>query len=197
MDLALQPTADNEWSRVAPSVLTDCRRRLTENPMAYLFKTTSVSWMSKALGKPNDIGLNVLAIDGITFRCQDSPENAETFGFISKKYKPYPKLRLVSLMSVETRLMLGAAFDACDVGETTLAKRLIADVPDNSLTLFDRCYFSADLLTQWQCREQQRHWLMPIKNNMRYEVIERYADNDLLIDMLVSPSSKKTKPQFT
>jgi len=29
--------------------------------------------MSKALGKPSNIGLNVLAIDGSTFRCQDSP----------------------------------------------------------------------------------------------------------------------------
>ncbi len=65
-------------------------------------------------------------------------------GLISKTHKPYPQLRLVSLISTETRMVLGAAFDGCHVGESTLAQRLVQDIPDHSLTLFDRCYFSAD-----------------------------------------------------
>ena len=62
--------------------------------------------------------------------------------FISQKYKPYPQLRLVGLMATETRMMMGAAFDACSVGEATLARRLLGDVPANSLTLFlgNCCY---------------------------------------------------------
>ncbi len=44
MDIALQPSVSNEWSRVAPSVLTDCRRRLSDSPMSYLFKTTLEAW---------------------------------------------------------------------------------------------------------------------------------------------------------
>jgi len=47
-------------------------------------------------------------------------------------------------------MVLGAAFDGCHAGEVTLAQRLVQDVPDNSLTLFDRCYFSADLLLNWE-----------------------------------------------
>lgn len=196
MDLALQTSKNNEWSRVAPSVITDCRRCLSDSPMNYLFKMTVSRWMSKALGKHSDIGLHVLAVDGTTFRCQDSQENAEEFGFISNIHKPYPQLRLVSLMSVETRLMLGAAFDACEVGEISLARRLNEEVPDNSLTLFDRCYFSADLFQQWYQSGEQRHWLTPIKNTMRYKVIEEYADNDLLIDMPVSPQARKQNPEL-
>ena len=164
MDIALQPSVSNEWSRVAPSVLTDCRRRLSDSPMSYLFKTTLEAWKDKALGAQSDIGLHILAVDGTTFRCQDSQENAEEFGFISNTHKPYPQLRLVGLMSVETRLMLSAAFDACKVGEISLARQLLVDTPDNSLTLFDRCYFSADLFTQWQSAGKERHWLTPIKN---------------------------------
>ncbi len=196
MDIALQPDTKNEWSRVAPSVLTDCRRRLSDSPMSYLFKTTLESWKTKALGAQSDIGLHVLAVDGTTFRCQDSQENAEEFGFISKTHKPYPQLRLVGLMSVETRLMLGAAFDACNVGEITLARRLFGDTPDNSLTLFDRCYFSADLFTQWQNAGSERHWLTPIKNKMRYEVVKEYAPNDLLIEMPISPQARKQNPNL-
>lgn len=36
MDLALQTSKNNEWSRVAPSVITDCRRRLSDSPMNFL-----------------------------------------------------------------------------------------------------------------------------------------------------------------
>ncbi|TFH88796.1 transposase domain-containing protein, partial [Vibrio ouci] len=34
LDLALQPKPQDAWSRVAPSVLTDSRRRLDEAPLA-------------------------------------------------------------------------------------------------------------------------------------------------------------------
>ena len=196
MDLALQPNESSEWSRVAPSVITDCRKRLSDSPMHYLFKTAISSWLPQALGQPNDMGLHVLAVDGTTFRCQDSVENADKFGFISKTHRPYPQLRLVSLMAVETRMILSAAFDACHVGEVSLARQLQKDVPDNSLTLFDRCYFSADLFTQWQQSGQCRHWLTPIKNKMRYDVVEEYAENDFLIDMPVSPQARKKKPSL-
>lgn len=195
MDIALQ-SGDSTWSRVAPSVLTDCRRRLGEAPMSYLFKSTISAWLEQALGDKNTLGLTTLAVDGTVFRCQDSEENANEFGFISKTHKPYPQLRLVSLISTETRMVLSAAFDGCHVGEITLAQHLVQDTPDNSLTLFDRCYFSADLLVNWQSSGVLRHWLTPVKSKMRYEVVEEFANNDLLIDMPVSPQARKKNPEL-
>ena len=195
MDIALQ-SGDDIWSRVAPSVLTDCRRRLGEAPMSYLFKSTVSAWLEQALGEHNDLGLTTLAVDGTVFRCQDSEENANEFGFISKTHKPYPQLRLVSLISTETRMVLGAAFDGCHVGEVTLAQRLVPDAFDDSLTLFDRCYFSADLLLNWEGSGRQRHWLTPVKSKMRYEIVEEFANNDLLIDMPVSPQARKKNPEL-
>ena len=88
--------------------------------------------------------MHLLAVDGKTFRAQDTPENRAEFGFLTKSHPAYPQLRMVSLHSTQTRMLLGAAFDSCDIGEITLAKRLLTDIPENSLTLFDRCYFSAD-----------------------------------------------------
>ncbi len=98
---------------------------------------------------------------------------------------------MVSLNSTHTRMLLGAAFDSCSIGEITLAKRLLTDIPNNSLTLFDRCYFSADLLLNWQQFGVSSHWLTPVKKSMRYEIIERDADNDLLIAMSASPQARK------
>lgn len=81
MGIALQP-GDNAWSRVAPSVLKDCRRRLVEVPMSYLFKSTVSAWLEQALGESNDLGLTTLAVDGTVFRCQDSEENAQDTSLI-------------------------------------------------------------------------------------------------------------------
>ena len=60
-----------------------------------------------------------LAVDGTTFRAQYSPNNKAEFGFISKTLLVYPQLRIVSLHSTQTRMLLGAAVDGCNVGETT------------------------------------------------------------------------------
>ena len=87
LDLALQPEPQNKWSRVAPSVLTDSRRRLDEAPLAALFKTSVAAWESDALVKDKVLGLSIMAVDGTTFRCQDSEDNAQAFGFISQKHK--------------------------------------------------------------------------------------------------------------
>ena len=196
LDLALQPEPQNTWSRVAPSVLTDSRRRLDEAPLAALFKTSVAAWESDALVKDKMLGLSIMAVDGTTFRCQDSEDNAQAFGFISQKHKPYPQLRLVGLIATETRFMVGAAFDACQVGEATLARRLLADVPANSLTLFDRCYFSADLLISWNAAASNSHWLTPVKRKLRYEVVEHFAENDMLISMPISPQAQRNNPNL-
>lgn len=194
LDIALQTNPDEMYSHVAPSVLTDCRKRLGESPMSYLFSTTCAAWHKSITPKAHAIGLHLLAVDGTTFRVQDTSENREEFGFISKSHQVYPQLRMVSLNSTHTRMLLGAAFDSCSIGEITLAKRLLTDIPNDSLTLFDRCYFSADLLLNWQQFGVNSHWLTPVKKSMRYEIIERYADNDLLIEMPVSPQARKKNP---
>lgn len=194
LDIALQTNPEEMYSHVAPSVLTDCRKRLGESPMSYLFSTTCAAWHNSILPNKHSLGLHLLAVDGTTFRAQDTPENREEFGFISKSHPVYPQLRMVSLHSTQTRMLLGAAFDGCDVGEITLAKRLLTDIPENSLTLFDRCYFSADLMLNWRQFGLNAHWLTPVKKSMRYEVIDRFADNDLLIEMPVSPQAIKKNP---
>ena len=79
LDLALQPQPENRWSRVAPSVLTDSRRRLEEAPLAALFKTAVSAWEDDALQLNSVLNLNVLAVDGTTFRCPDSKENLITY----------------------------------------------------------------------------------------------------------------------
>jgi hypothetical protein len=87
-------------------------------------------------------------------------------------------------------------FGPCSNGEITYAKQLIDSVPRNSLTIFDSCYFSAELMTAWHKQTTNQHWLTPLKSNTRYKIIEQYSDNDFLIEMPISPQARKKNPDL-
>ena len=79
-----------------------------------------------------------------------------------------------------------------DRGELTLAADLQGQ--DHSITLFDRAYFSAAFLLQWQEQGVSRHWLMRAKDKLRYESVMQLAAGDTLIRMPVSPQARKQHP---
>jgi hypothetical protein len=57
--------------------------------------------------------------------------------------------------------------------------------------LFDRCYLSAELLINWQRRQKGAHWLVPLKGNTKYRVVETFGEGDQLVEMQVSPQARK------
>ena len=67
-------------------------------------------------------GLNLLAVDGVSFRTQDNEENPVEFGCDSNQFGEvnYPQVRMCSLMEVSSHLLLDSSFDARYVGEITL-----------------------------------------------------------------------------
>jgi len=50
------------------------------------------------------------------------------------------------------------------------------------------------IMLNWQQFGIKSHWLTPVKKNLRYEGIDRYADNDLLIEMTISPQARAKNP---
>ncbi|HAK8090425.1 TPA: hypothetical protein H2V91_000262 [Salmonella enterica] len=49
-------------------------------------------------------------------------------------------------MATHSHMLPDAAFGGVAEGELTLAHRLVSSAPAHTLTLFDRCYFSASFL---------------------------------------------------
>ncbi len=194
LDIVLQP--DEGYQSLAPSVLTAARQRLGEAPLRYLFHACNEGWLSAILGTDTFHGLHVLSVDGTLFRTPDSPDNAAAFGFIDPVHGTFPQVRMVGLMATHSHMLLDAAFGGVAEGELTLAHRLVSSAPDHSLTLFDRCYFSASFLLEWQQAGAETHWLTPVKSKLRYRVIERYSDYDMLIEMPVSPQTRKAAPHL-
>ncbi|MDN3653981.1 IS4 family transposase, partial [Thalassotalea ponticola] len=93
-------------------------------------------------------------------------------------------------------LITGSAFDDYTVNEMVLAEKLIESTPDNSLTLFDRGFYSLGLLHKWQSTGNERHWLIPLKKNLQYDVIRSLGRNDKLARLTSNPRARKLWPEL-
>lgn len=189
LDLTL---STQEGDTLAASSIAQARQRLTDAPLSELFHLTAHHWTQKEDADDLWYGLRLFAVDGTLFRTPDTPESADHFEYI--KHRPdrhteYPMVRLCALMSLRSRLIHDVTFGPANTGEVTYAKQLKA-VPQ-SLTLFDRCYLSAELLINWQQKQDDAHWLVPIKGNTKYRILETFSAGDHRVEMQVSAHARK------
>lgn len=196
LDLVL---ADKFGESVAPSAIPQARQRLSAEPLKALFNITASHWCQREDSTDLWNDLQLFSIDGTTMRCAFNDATEEHFGFISNQHQAksaYPIARLCALMSLRSRMIRDVKFGPCSNGEITYAKELAHSAPDSSLTIFDSCYLSAELLVNWQNDKENKHWLTPVKSNTSYEVIEQYSDNDFLVEMQVSGHARKSDPSL-
>lgn len=57
-------------------------------------------------------------------------------------------------------------------------KQLIDGIPNDSLTVFDRRFLSAEILCALTRGGSERHFIIPTKSNTRWEVIEGDENGD-------------------
>ena len=195
LDLADGPTP----SVPVPSAAVAGRERLGEAPMAWLFECLASCWCGGAI--PEDglfHGLRTFAVDGVVWSLPDTPANEEKFerGSNANGKGAWPQLRAVCLMDTYTHLIRAAEFGDYATGELSFAKPLMHKVPDDSLTIFDRAYFSATFLLDWQNAGQQRHWLMRARKGLRYEVTCQFTPDDCLVKLPISPQARKQHPDL-
>lgn len=194
LDLKLSNTLGET---IAPSAIPQARQRLTEEPLSELFHLTAKHWCESEDGDDLWNGLRLFAVDGTIFQCPDTPELNEHFTAIKHRKDrtmEYPAARLCALTSLRSRLIYDVAFGPSNIGENNYAKRLVHSVPNESLTIFDRCYLSAELLVNWQRAHQASHWMVPIKCNTQYEIIQTLGNDDFIVEMKVSPQARKLDP---
>lgn len=185
------PDAKGDLPPLATSSIIKGKEKLGAAPMKYLFKHTASQW-EQSQSFDEVCGLKLLSVDGTQFKTQDTVDN-QHFGYAQKSAN-FPSVLAVTLMSTRNHLISDAAFGPVTSSEIHYAQQLVGSAPDNSLTLFDRGFFSAELYTSWQGASANCHWLTPIKNKMRYEIVESYSEYDHLIDLPVSPQAKKQAP---
>lgn len=179
-------------SFTAPSSVIAHRKTLGEDAIRELFNLTQQHW-HKEVRHPLWHGLTLNAVDGVVWRKPDTPENAAAFAKAENQHgeKGFPQVRMVCLMELSSHLLRASVMGRYDVNEMRLAAGLTEQVPDNSVTLFDRGFWSAGLLDNWHRAGENRHWLLPLKKGTQYEVVRRLAKQDALITLKTSPQARK------
>ncbi|MFP3507582.1 transposase, partial [Burkholderia sp. SIMBA_062] len=143
-------------------------------------------------------GLSLWAMDGTTLRTADSPANREHFGaqrYASGKVASYPQVRAVTLTAIPTHLVADINFGAYGTNEMVYAQDLLPQIPDNSLTVFDKGFLAARILCGLTMNGHNRHFLIPAKSHTRWDVIDGTPD-DATVRMRVSPQARKQSPEL-
>ncbi len=177
---------------VAPSAVVQARQRLGADAVKQVF--LAMAEQSYTSNKFESwCGLNLLAVDGVVWRTTDTPENHETFKAQSNRHGEniFPKIRMVCHMEVTSHQLINSAFSDYRTNEMMLAEQLIEKTPDNSLTIFDKGYYSLGLLNRWHKTGVQRHWMIPARKDLKYDIIQRIGPNDLRVRLTTTAHARK------
>lgn len=193
LDIALPDMADR---CVSDSAVTQARQRLGEEPLEHLFNMTAQRWQSEPAKDSHFHDLALFAMDGTSLRLADSPSNRAHFGsssFPHQSIGSHPLVRIVTLNTLSTQTVVSARFGPYEISEITHAKAMISDIPDHSLTIFDRGFLAGELLHTLGQTGEARHFLVPVKANTKWTVIEG-TDADAIVELKISPLARKNNP---
>jgi hypothetical protein len=182
---------------LARSGVTEARKRLGADPVEWLFRKTGTQWGAERYADDAWHDLQVFAVDGALLRTPDTPELRNHFGSgntPSDRQTPFPMLRLVALMNVRSHVILDAQLSPYRRSEMRLADEFLQQIPDHSVTLFDKGFWGAELLSSLSSAGINRHWLIPAKKGLVCEEVVRYSQHDRLVRMKVSPQARKRNP---
>ena len=182
---------------VVPSAFIQARQKLSDKAVESVFCHTANFWHQQSQ-HPTWAGLQLLAVDGVMWRTPDTAENTAAFAKpkTATGEQSYPQVRMLCQMELTSHLLTQSVMDSCEVNEMVLAEQLIENTSENSLTLFDKGFYSLGLLHAWQTGKQARHWLIPLKKGTQYEVIRKLGRQDALVRLTTSPQARKKWPEL-
>ncbi len=194
LDLAMPGASPS----VAPGAVAEARTRLRAEPMEWLFSISADRWAHDSARRHAFGGLALYGADGTTLRVPDSAANAQHFGYSHsvRGDSAYPLVRAVGLMALRSHLLASVAFGPYETSEMAYAATLWPAVPNDSLTIVDRLFFSAGILIPLARDGQNRHWLIRAKKNLRWRVLRRLGPRDALVEMTVSKEARKKDPSL-
>ena len=183
---------------IAASSLAEARARLGASPLEWLFITCSEQWATRSARSCAWRGRSVYGVDGTTLRVADSTENRAHFGGTSneRRVSGYPLLRCVALMVLRSHVIAAASFGPYARGEHDYAQQLWCKVPDDSLVIVDKGFFSASVLMPLARDGTNRHWLIRAKKALKHRVVAKLGPKDLIVELDVSRAARKQDPSL-
>ena len=182
LELALP---DRKKTLIAKSAISQARQRLSDDPLAYLFAVSASTWSERSAESHRWRGLALYGMDGTTMRVADSPENRAEFGGQNagggRGESGYPLVRVVAMMALRSHVLSAFRFAEYATGETTLARGIWNEVPENSLVIVDRNFLVKKDLIHLET-SGNRHWLSRTKVNTKWAISEKLGKDDYLVE---------------
>ena len=191
----LQLMLPGKQELVAPSAVVQARQRLGAQAVKQVFEQSQQRWNADA-GHSRWQGLTLLGVDDVVWRTPDTADIQSAFSSTKNQFghTPFPQVRMVCQMELTSHLLTGSVFEGIASNEMQLATGLIPTTPDFSLTLFNRGFYSLGLLYDRQQADQQRHWLLVARKDLRFEMLESFSKNDCLIKLTTTAPARKQRP---
>jgi hypothetical protein len=104
-------------------------------------------------------------------------------------------MRLVVLMALRGRVLAAASFGPY-ASELRYAADLWPSVPNDSLTVVDRGFWSANILMPLEAGGSNRHWLTRAKSSSSWRVVQQFSPGDALVEFTVSHQARKENPDL-
>jgi hypothetical protein len=166
----------------SPSVaaLSQARRRLSAQPLRWLFDLLRGAAAVGATAGVRWDGLLVCAIDGTTMSVPDTPANLARFARQPGHHggSGYPLLRLLALTACGTRSILDAVFGPTSTGEPGYARQLLCSLKPGMIVLLDRNFDNGQLLNA--IAATKAGLLVRLKRNRKLPMLARYPDGSYL-----------------
>src|SRR6266705_345123 len=140
----------NEVRVATESAITQARQRLGAKPIESLYAEVVVPIAKKLTRGAWYRAWRVISLDGFILDVAESDENVKAFGRpgASRGRSAYPQTRVVGFVENGTHVVFGAEMDRYDVGEVTMARRILPLLRRNMLCLADRNFANYPLWKQ-------------------------------------------------
>lgn len=173
------------------SAITQARQRLGSAPIEALYRQV-VRPLAKKITRGAWFGRwRVVTLDGTTFDVADSEANEKAFGRpgVSRGSSAFPQTRVAGFVENGTHVLFGAEMDRCDVGETTIARRIVKVLRANMLCLADRNFFSYSF---WQEACATRAALVwRLRSTLIVPKLKKLSDGSYLTKIYPSPKHRR------
>src|SRR5437016_5418830 len=181
----------NEVRVATESAITQARQRLGAKPIESLYSEVVVPIAKKLTRGAWYRALRVVSLDGFILDVAESDENVKAFGRpgASRGKSAYPQARVVGFVENGTHVFFGAEMDRCDVGETTIARRILSKLRRNMLCLADRNFLCYPLWEQAVATGAKLVWRAKLQ--LVIPKIRKLADGSYLAKLYPSPKHRR------
>jgi hypothetical protein len=185
----LHPSADEP--EPVDSAFTQARQRLGVAPLRHLFTDCCRPMATHQTVGAFYRGWRLMGLDSTVLDVPDTPANARAFGRPGSARAPgaFPQIRLLALCELGTHAVCGLSLKPCPRNEQVMAPALLALLEPGMLLLWDRGFFSYDLVRR--VLATGAHLLARVQTRLTLAPLRRLEDGSYLAKLYPSALARR------